>query len=372
MIGLKRTVLTLSALVFWTAPGWTGTIAGNVADYNAAEVRLSNGVLTVPAGVATYTATSTLAIGSSFTVTLPSGFTFGSAPTLTSSGTSTFTLSSGGVGSQSATFAVATSAVTSGQTISLATFTLDGATALETVTPVASALALTMQAIGSDAAPLSFKAFASDVGAAAVFVGAIQFIDQTAPSNGTEFGTGGTNDSLTAVFSAIAISRQVTDAATNTVPILGSNGSANTLLSTDTATVTIPGNFGGIAAAFSSTTSNCLNPVSNGTVYGTSISIPNVAINTGVFFCVTGSGARIQNNPNGFPTVLITPGTSTDFLADPPVQNEFGGLWVCYPTGCPAYTSAPVPTLSEWSMIGLAGIIVLFGAWKLRARPTTP
>ena len=104
----------------------------------------------------------------------------------------------------------------------------------------------------------------------------------------------------------------------------------------------------------------------------TSISIPDVAINTEVFFCVTGSGAPIQSNPGGFHTVLVTSGTSTDFLSAP-VNNEFGGLWVCFPTGhgCPFYVSpTAVPTLSEWSMIGLAGMIALFGVRKLRA--TTP
>jgi hypothetical protein len=230
-----------------------------------------------------------------------------------------------------------------------------------------------MQAIGTDVSPLSFKAFASDVGATAVFVGAIQFIDETPPSDGTEFGTGGVSDSRTAVLSAIAISPQLTDAATQSVPILGSNGLANSLLGTDTATVTIPGKFGGIARAFSSSTSDCLHPITYGSVDFTSISIPNVPIDTEVFFCVTGSGAVIQNDPGGFPTVLVTPGTSTDFLSAP-VNAEFPGLIVCHPSGCPAYIlpgATPVPTLSEWGMIGLAGIILLFGVWKLRARPTT-
>ncbi|MGO9010385.1 MAG: IPTL-CTERM sorting domain-containing protein [Bryobacteraceae bacterium] len=92
-----------------------------------------------------------------------------------------------------------------------------------------------------------------------------------------------------------------------------------------------------------------------------------------MFFCVTGSGAVIQNNPHGFPTVLVTPGTSTDFLSAP-VNVEFPGLIICHPTGCPAYIppgATSVPTLSEWGMIGLAGMLALFGVWRLRAKPTT-
>src|ERR1700722_10703892 len=145
MIGLKRIALGLTAVCV----SWAGTISGNVADYNAADVRNASGVLTVPANIAVYTATSTLTIGSSFVVTLPSGFTFGSTPTLTDTGTSTFTLASGGLGAQSATFMVATANLTSGQTISLATFTVHGATALSTLTALTNALPITMQAVGT-------------------------------------------------------------------------------------------------------------------------------------------------------------------------------------------------------------------------------
>ncbi len=352
-----------------------GTISGNVADYNAAEVKLAGGAVTVPAGVATYTATATIATGSSFTVTLPSGFTFATAPSLTTSGTSTFTFTSG-AGTGTVTFTVATANVTSGQTISLASFSVNGATALETVTPVASALPLTMQAIGVDASALSFKAFASDVGAQAVFVGAVQYIDINPPSNGTEFFS--TPDTLTAVISAIEFSRQMQDAATASVPILGSNGLANVLSPTDTATVAMFGNFGGIAQAFSSSTSDCLHPISYGTVQNQKITIPNVAINTEVFFCMTGSGAVIQATPNGFSAVTVSPGTSTDFLSAP-VNIEFPGQ-ICYQGsggtgsfgyGCVNWTPPAVatPTLSQWGMIGLAGMMLLFGLWKLRATP---
>jgi hypothetical protein len=61
----------------------------------------------------------------------------------------------------------------SGQTVFLQSFTVDGATALGTVTPVANALPITMQAVSTDASPLSFPAFASAQGATAAYVGAV-------------------------------------------------------------------------------------------------------------------------------------------------------------------------------------------------------
>jgi hypothetical protein len=224
---MERSVkaVVLSAILVVCVPAsWAGTISGQVVDYNAAKVGLANGVLVVPAGKAIYTATTTITVGSAFTVTLPSGFQFATAPALTSSA-ATFTLSSGGIGSQSATFTVATSNVSATQTITLGTYTVNGATALATVTPIASALPLTMQAVGVDVAPVPFREFASDSGVNAIFVGAIQFIDLTPPSNGTKFIPG----TLLAVISAIAVSAETIDFATNTVPVLGANGQINAL-----------------------------------------------------------------------------------------------------------------------------------------------
>lgn len=351
-----------------------GTITGSVRDYNAAQVRLANGVLTVPANTATYTATATLAIGSTFVVTLPSGFTFATAPSLTTSGTATFTLSSGGVGFGSATFTIATAAVTSGQTISLAAFTVAGATALETVTPVANALPLTMQAIGSDPSPLVFKAFASDYGSTIPFVGAIQFIDPNPPSNGTEFF--GVPDSLTGVVSAIAIDTETTDTATSSVQILSPNGGPNTLSPTDTVSVTVNANTGGLARVFSSTVSSCTSTLSTGTYTAGNFTIPNVPINQEIFFCFTGSGQPLGTDPNGFTLITVAP--AADFLAAP-VDNLFPGV-ICYGPGgtggpfggCLTSFTPPgavsTPALSTWALIGLAATIALFGALKLRMR----
>jgi hypothetical protein len=378
MIGLTRVVLGLTAISVWNGVSCAGTISGNVADYNAADVRNASGVLTVPAMVATYTATSTIPIGASFIVTLPSGFTFGSTPSLGSSGTSTFTLvSGGGMASPSATFTVGTANLLSGQTAFLQSFTVHGATALATVIPLANALPITMQAVGTDASPLLAPAFASAQGATAIFVGAIQFIDEAPPSNATEFLS--SPDTLTAVFSATALQAQTIDP-TDTVPILGSTGLLNTISNSDTATYTIAGNFRGIAHAFASTTSDCMSPIAGSTVPASlgSVAIPNVPVNREIFFCLTGSGGVLGSDPNGFTTITVSPGTSTDFLSASPVINEFPGE-ICYTkgSGCdltfvPPSLVVPTPALSSWAMIGLAGIILLFGAWKLKALPATP
>jgi hypothetical protein len=373
-----KTVVLSAILAVCVSASWAGTMSGQVVDYNAAKVRLANGVLVVPAGKAIYTATSTITIGSSFTVTLPSGFQFATAPTLTSSA-ATFNLASGGIGSRSATFTVATSNVSATETITLGTYTVNGATALGTVTPIASALPVTMQAIGIDASPVPFPQFASDFGVAAVFVGAIQFIDLTPPSNGTKFGT--PPGALTAVLSAIAISPEMVDFATNTVPILGADGQINALNPSDTATVVFPGTYGGIASFFLSTTSNCSTPTSIGTVSSGALTVPNVPINSEQFFCVTGSGAPIEllgagaggylTNATGFTVVQLNPGSSTDFLATSTNVNiEFPGAF-CYTNdggeSC-LIPSFPVPALSLWGIGALAAMLLLFGAWMLKTK----
>jgi hypothetical protein len=222
----------------------------------------------------------------------------------------------------------------------LNTFNVNGATALETLTPVADALPLTIQAIGTDETPLSVGAFASEPGATDVYVGAIQFIDQTPPSNGKLYSS--SPDTTLIVTSATAISAQTVDAETSSVAVLNPDGTLNTLATTDTATVTIGGNFLGIASAFSSSTSNCTSPISQGTVTPNSFTVPNVAINVEVFFCINAGGvATLQYMPNGFVPVTVTPGTSTDFLGAP-VDVEFPGY-----VGCQSGTSGTGACVSK-------------------------
>jgi uncharacterized repeat protein (TIGR01451 family) len=314
------------------------TLSANVADYNAAQVATANGVLAVPANLVTYHVTdaSTLSIGSSLTVTLPPNFEFASTPSLSNTGTSTFTLSTGGVGFQSATFTVATAALTAGNSVSLNAFTVQGAAALETLTPVANALPVSVQAIGTDPTPLTVGAFASEPGIQVPFVGAIQFIDTNPPALGRLYFD--TPDTLTIVISAIAISAQTVDAATGTVPVRRPNGSPNALSNTDTALVTVPGAWAGISTAFASSTSDCLNPILTGTVAASQLTFPGVPIAQEVFFCVTADGtSQLQPNLEGFPVVIVAPGTSTDFLSvDATV--EYPGLIYCARPNSPCFS----------------------------------
>jgi hypothetical protein len=353
----KRHVIGASALALCAALG-TGTgsaaptpaprvLTANIADYNAALVKSAGDIVTVPSGLATYTVNSgTLEVNSRFTVTLPTGFSFASQPALTNTGTSTFTLSSGGIGSQSVTFTVGTVPLEAGEKASLTTFAVQGVTALETPIPVAVALPITVQATNNsqidnnDPKPLIAPAFASEPGASAVFVGAIQFIDLTSPVLGTEFGTNPKTDLPTAVLSAIAISPELVDAATQSHSVLQPDGSLNALSTKDTATVTISGLFNGISTGFASAASSCQTPApgSTATVAPTALTITDVPINEEVFFCVTsGETTLLQQNPLGFnPTVA--PGTSTDFLSAS-VDNEFPGLWTYFGGGVISVTN---------------------------------
>lgn len=307
------------------------TLSVNIADYNAAQVNLASNIVTVPSGLATYSVTTAqLPIGTALVFTLPSGFTFGSTPSLTSTGSSTFALISGGNGSQSATFQVNTAPVATTQTVSLRTFTAQGVGALTTPIPIANALPLSVQALGIDPSPLTQPAFASEPGAQAVFVGAIQFIDLTPPTLGRLFGTNPATDSATAVLSATAISAQTLDAATQTRPVLSANGNPNSLNGFDTATITEIGYLpasGGISKVFASRTSDCTNPFSVGTVSGNSLTVPGVPINTEFFVCATADGKTLlTQSPHGFTSIIVAPGSSSDFLAGGPVNNEFPGL----------------------------------------------
>jgi hypothetical protein len=232
--------------------------------------------------------------------------------------------------------------------------------------------------------PVPFKEFASDSGVIAVFVGAVQFIDLTPPSNGSKFGTG-SGDSLTAVLSAIQITAEVFDFATGTVPILGANGLANTLAPGDTATVIVPGTYGNLASVFVSTTSNCASSISTGAVTQGALSFPNVPINVEEFFCVTGGGPPMEllasgpggsfinaTNATGFAGLSLMPGSATDYLAPNNVTIEYPGD-LCYTNNggqsCSAvnFTSVGVPVLSSWGIGAMAGMLLLFGAWMLRS-----
>jgi hypothetical protein len=348
---LIKTLAMSAMLIVCVAPkSWAvqltgGSLSGTVAEYNAAQVRNNQGVVTVPKGMVTYTANTALPVGTTFVVTLPSGFKFATTtqPSLSNSAASFVLLTYSG---QTAKFTVATAAVPANSTIVLGSYTVTGASALETIIPAASALPLTMQAIGIDPQPLSFPEFASDSGIQAVFVGAIQFIDLNSPSNGTEFGTG--LDSPTAVLSAIAISPEISDS--GETPILSPDGNPNTLASSDTAKVVFPGVLYQGITVFSSSGSACTTTLTKGTVTSNALIFFDVPINTEVFFCATATGKqemKILGYPSlslgitapGFVTVELLPSTANaDFSSSTNVNVEFPGL-MCYGYGSFACTN---------------------------------
>jgi len=305
----------------------------NVADYNAALLTTANAIVTVPAGIATYALNGggrTLEINSRLTVTLPPNFTFGSQPALSDTGTTVFTLFSGGINSQSATFVVQTAPLVPGQSATLGTFAIQGATALETPIPVAEALPISMQATNNaeidnnDLIPFTKGAFASEPGAAATFVGQIQFIDLSSPSLGTLFFA--SPDTPTVLFAPTAVQAETVDAATSSVQVLQPSGALNALSTADTATLTLAGLFNGIKTAFSSTTVDCLSPIATGTVTASQLTFPSIPVNQEEFLCVTATGTTLlQENVNGFPNVAVAPGTSTDFLGTN-ANVEFPGI----------------------------------------------
>ena len=323
-------VVGASAFALGVALGATPALAGGgaarvvtvpvIADYNAAQVKAAGDLVTVPSGLATYSVnTGSLEVNSRFTVTLPTGFSFSSQPALTNTGTSTFTLSSGGIGSQSATFTVGNAPLVGGQSAALLSFAVQGVTALETPIPVAAALPITMQStnnsqiLNNDAKPISAPAFASEPGISALVEGNIQFIDLSSPTLGTLF-SAGDGDTASIAILDLTITAQSTDAATSSTPVLSPSGQPNTLASTDTATVTIPGAFNGISGAFFATTDDCSTPVAAGTATPSQISVPGIPVGASLAACITSAGTTLlQQNLQGF-SAAVAPGTSTDFL----------------------------------------------------------
>ena len=310
------------------------TVKANIADYNAAQVKAAGDIVTVPDGLATYNlANGTLEVNSRFTVTLPAGFSFSSQPALTNTGAATFTLSSGGIGSQSATFTIGAAPLLPGQSATLLSFAVQGVTALETPIPVAAALPITMQATNNsqinnnDPKALSAPAFASEPGIAAAYEGGVAFIDLSSPTLGTLFFDGSQDTATTAIIEMF-LGPQTTDAATSTAAVLSPDGQPNTLSSTDTATITVPGPFNGIAGAFVAANPSCGTVVATGTATPSLLTIPGVPADvTTVFVCLTSGGTTLlQQDLAGF-TVAVAPGTSTDFLGTPAqLADDFPGF----------------------------------------------
>jgi hypothetical protein len=309
-----------------------GTLAVTTANYNAASVTASGGIITVPWGgvaSAVYTVTPTannsvstsLEVNSRFTVTLPSGFSFASAPSINSSGTVQTALISGGIGSQTATFAIspAGGAAPVGTTLALNQVSVQGATALET--PQA-ALQISVQSTNNaeinnnDPAPVSPSnlvgsppsvpfAFTSDGGVTATFTGGSgNNVDLTPPSLGTLFNEGVDTTSVTLGTLSLVGSGS-----------LAADGSTAVISTTDTASVTISGFFNGIVAADAVVGATV---VSAGTVTASTITIPAVPITGGAQLVITSGGTTLlqANTPaaRGF-TAIYAPGAGvTDFI----------------------------------------------------------
>jgi hypothetical protein len=317
--------------------------------YDAAQVTLAGGVVTVPSGLATYkVATGTLEVNSRFTVTLPTGFSFSSQPALSVPSPTQLVLQSGGIGAQSATFTVTGAALSGGQSLTLTGFAVQGATALETPMPITSDLTplpITMQATNNsqidnnDATPLSAPAFASLTGALGLFSGTTSSsIDLSSPTLGTLFWDAiSGSDTATIALGELAI---VPESAfffqDPGEAFLNPDGSPQALATADTATVTVSGLFDGIASAFAvvidsasfdiDLTAACSSATTiPATVTPSSITVAGVPIDTDFSFedvvtnvvviCATAGGTSLlPENPNGFGFTYAPSSTSTDFL----------------------------------------------------------
>ena len=90
--------------------------------------------------------------------------------------------------------------------------------------------------------------------------------------------------------------------------------------------------------------------------------------------CVTAGGGSPLMPNQGFPNVTVSAGPGTTDFLSAPVNNEFPGLW-CYSNdeGCFAASRSAfaTPALSVWAMLALAGILLLFGVWKLNVLRAT-
>jgi hypothetical protein len=337
---VAASAVALSAALASGSASAHGTLAVTTANYNAADVAAAAGTITVPWGgvaAAVYTVTnngvvsSSLEVNSRFTVTLPTGFSFASAPSLSvnaGAGPTSTALLNGGIGSQTATFLIGAasgpggnSPLPAGGTLALNTVSVQGATALETPT-IPAGLQITVQSTNNaevtnndataifptNTVPAPF-AFSSDSGVLASFLGGGGNIDLTPPSLGTLFDIG--VDTATIDLGTVTLSPSGS---------LAASGSTAIVSTTDTVSLTINGFFNGIASVFTtSTPGTCSAPTgkSVGAATGTSLTIAG-AVGLTSDICITATGTTLlqQNVPvaGGF-TAAYAPGTGvTDFV----------------------------------------------------------
>lgn len=350
------------------------TVSATVADYNSLLLVNSVTTLTVPATNVVYTVTSgnTPVVGSSFVVTLPAGMVFFSTPSLSSTGSSTFTLSSGGAGSQSATFLLQTANAAAGDSFKLASFQVNPGSTLRAPVAVANALPVSMQAIGIDASPLSAGLFASQAAtvAGSPFVAAIQFVYPGSPSNGTLFGTSPSLLAATIVYAATAISLQ-------NGPLLNPDGTTFTISNEETGSWTINTDFTGISQVFLSSTSDCTSSLLQGQLLSSYVaSFPTgVPLNQEVFLCVTSAQTVPLHATAGVCNVMVGPGAGVSDFVGGPVNDEFPGLIAYYSPSSDYYSPAntqcgavPVPSSNRYGLAALSLLCAVATAWFVQTK----
>jgi hypothetical protein len=320
-----------------------GTLTVVTANYNAAAVaNAANGIITVPWGglaSAIYTVTtngtptSSLEVNSRFVVTLPTGFTFNSAPSLTVGGPTaaitTTTLQTGGIGTNAATFLINVAPIPSaGGTIALNQVAVQAAPPDPLATPGGTAT-ITVQATNNatitndDAAPVTspLPAFTSDTGASTVFGGSVSgnFVDLSSPSLGKDFIVAGIDSTLA-------------DIGTVTVRATGSLNAAGlvtTLSTADTATLTVSGAFTGIASATATTGGQTVTavPTANSITFpGVDVGVTDATTTISLISSETtllSQNGTVAGGPGFSVSVAPTTGTSgvTDFLLGASATN---------------------------------------------------
>jgi len=337
------------------SPPSGGSMSGNVAVYNAALVTASNGVLTVPSGGVTYTANTAVPAGTRLNVMLPKGFEFTTVPTLTNSAATFSLLNSDQIlntGAGTALFVVAGADVPAASTIVLGGYSVKGATALGTLTPIGAALPVSMQAMGIDETPVHFGEFASESGMLATFTGNSLVIDL-----GNANGSGGgkkfyaSPDTLTAVLGTVEMTSE-TSVFGSSVPLLAPDGTPNSLNPSDTVTFQLPGyNFAGITV-YGSSAANCSVMTYKGTVTPNLLAFANLPLGQPVYLCVQAKGnqlIKLFGYPDGETTFgfsigyLINSNSATDYISSGNVAIPTTAAHVCYANAPPADMScAPI------------------------------
>ncbi len=391
---LKHLVVGLGALALTAAmidrnAFANGTFTVTLADYNSAQVAENNYVVTVPEGStippstgtyyqARYTLTNgtQLEAGSLLTVTLPTGFTFATKPQLYYATTET-NPHSGGVGSQTVTFQIAT-AITTGSLYLYPPFDMHTPTGF--ASPFGgNTFPLSIQATGNaapannDPSPLSQPAFTHAVGSLpdTITPGSGQ-ITLANPYFGDQFVASGNTIADSGFVATFAINTETNDPFNSNAVVLSPAGTLNALEPGDTTDITVEGDFKGIGLAYADTTTGVLcksaipGSAVTGTVTDSSISFSGILINTPVQICIIpfgvmwasnlpyvytySAGAGVtdyfgglaQTTANNFYTYQAAPTTVVEVVAGSP-QHATVGTGFCTPLAVKVYDTSTTP-----------------------------